>query len=174
VRVPFNVHLSYGKEDGGRSECKHCVHFLRTQELPLNGVVWPVQTAASLPGEWVPRQGVLQGTPARVPSRIPGGDSSFPNGGPFGEAQTKSTTYDSGGAPEVHAPAPQPKQSLQIGRHPPGGVSTAPLVGGSHNGLLVSACQRVLIKCQPHSVRSGCLRLRMCVTPRPPGCVDTT
>ena len=84
----------------GRASALHCAHFC-ARRYPQSTSVCLAKTNGREPpwGVGIPGEGVLKGTPARVPSRIPGGDSSFPNGGPFGVAQTKSTSYDSGGDP---------------------------------------------------------------------------
>ena len=65
-------------------------------------------------GSGYPGKGYTKVPPARVPSRIPGGDSSFPNGGPFGVAQKKSTSYDSGGDPTGTRLYPQSPESCLL------------------------------------------------------------
>ena len=95
--------------------------FLRTQESPLHGVVLACTNGREPPWGVGTQARVLKGTPARVPSRIPGGDSSFPNGGPFGEAQKKSTTYDSGGDPRGTRPNPLAQAEFADWAAPPRG-----------------------------------------------------
>ena len=51
----------------------HCAHFSARRNSQSTEVVWPKQTAASLPGEWVPRLGVLKGTQPGYPPGSPGG-----------------------------------------------------------------------------------------------------
>ena len=57
----------------------HCAHFSARRNSQSTEVVWPIQTAASLPGEWVPRLGVLKGTQPGYPPGSPGGIALSPN-----------------------------------------------------------------------------------------------
>ena len=102
----------------------HCAHFRARRNSRQHESSGLTNGREPPWGAGTPGRGYSAVPPARVPSRIPGGDSSFPNGGPFGEAQNKSTTYDSGGDPIGARLYPQDPESCLLRGYSPWGVLT--------------------------------------------------